>query len=357
MEEKNFGTNATSERKFPSAGKVFGVYILCGICTLLSTFSFLFLILGGVLTAWVISVSKRPGFALAVPVFAVAFLWFFSKDVWLSAISGIFPFLIGLLGAFATRKKLSYWGGSVLCAAGFGLYSGASFVYMLYNWSLEKETGDIVSTAILWWQETTSAAVEIFTKTMESAQLDMALTKDTADALVSGTAALLPGSLSAVFVFLGALMYLLCTVAHKALGTEECFFARKIDPTVGFHGAIFFVVTVVLSVIASFFKNSEAVQFAFLNIATAMFLPLLVTGIAIIVFKIKVARSITAVMTPDGKTHPAPKGTFILWIIIPLTVFSPFMGLTFIALYGAVERINREIFLLSKKRFDEGKGN
>jgi len=143
---------------------------------------------------------------------------------------------------------------------------------------------------------------------------------------------------------------------HRAFATEELHYNERFNPVVGLHGAVFFIATVLLAAIVSAFKGTEVVQFAFVNIAIAMFIPLFITGVSILIMKIKAPRQV--IVTPDGRAVRAPRRTFILWLIIPVFIMSPLMGMLFVAFYGASERINAEIFKLMKNKMDEkNKGN
>jgi len=337
--------------------KVFGVCFLCGVSTLLSAFSFLFLLAGAALAAWLISASKRPALTAAVPLLCTALLWVFSKDMLSSLITGLSVYLLGALAALGIKLKASFWKGSVFCSVGFAAYFGASFFYMLDRWSVEKGAdGSIFDAAVLWWNEVTASAAEAFTQTIEAAELGFDVTKDMMDSVISSTTVLLPGTFAAVFITLGALLYLLGAVMHRAFATEELHYNERFNPVVGLHGAVFFIATVLLAAIVSAFKGTEVVQFAFVNIAIAMFIPLFITGVSILIMKIKAPRQV--IVTPDGRAVRAPRRTFILWLIIPVFIMSPLMGMLFVAFYGASERINAEIFKLMKNKMDEkNKGN
>ena len=343
--------------KYPSPLKVLGVCFLCGVSTLLSAFSFLFLLVGAALAAWLITAAKRPAVTVILPIVCTALLWVFSGDIASSLISGLSVYLLGALAALGIKLRASFWNGSVFCSVGFAAYFGVSFVYMLDRWNAENgAAGSIIDAAVLWWNEVTAAAAETFTETLEKAELGIEVTKDMMDTIISSTAVLLPGTFAAVFITLGALLYLLGAVMHRAFATEELHYRGKFDPAVGLHGAIFFIATVLLAAIASAFKGTEVVQFAFINIALAMFIPLFVTGVAIIIFKLKAPRQI--MVTPDGRAVKAPRRTLLLWLIVPVFIMSPLMGMLFVAFYGASERINAEIFKAMKKKMDgKNKGN
>ncbi len=354
MQDKVTPEHQSITKKYPSSSKVFGACVLCAVCTVLASFSLLFLAVGAALSAWIISASKRPAVSAVIPVVCAFTLWFFTAEIYVAFVTAFSVYVIGLLAAVGIRTKASFWLSSVICSVGAGLYSCASFLYMIYNWNIERGgTDPIVTAIVMWWNEITATAVDSFTKTFESAQLGVEVTPDMIEQLVSGTTVLLPGALAAVFVAVGAVIFVIGSAMHSLFGTEKSCRVKKKDPLVGLHTAIFFIITVLVAALISAFKNTELVQFTLINMAIAMFVPLFVTGITILIRRIKAPREL--IKTPDGRVIAAPRRLFILWLIIPLAFFNIFMGMTFVAFFGAVERINSEIFIALKKKA-EGEG-
>lgn len=351
-------TPSPQEKTYPSAVTVLAVLAISAVASLLSA-SFVFMLAAAALSAWLAASAKHPAVSAAVPVISFGVLFLITKSIPDALIPTASVYLIGIICALCTVKKVRLWIGSVLCGAGFALYFAVSFIYLLY--SSEQgymESGSLITASALWWNDMTAAFADNFFAVLETVntEAELEITRGMLDEMMMQTAVLLPGVISAVFLALGTGVVLLSRVAHKILKTAPRFFPRGrhvSDWSVDVSVSVFFIISTVMAAVFSLLKNTEVVQFAFVNISIAMFLPMLANGIYTFIVRLKAPRP--TVTAPDGTPVPRPSKNLMLWILIPMAVINPFMAMLFVAFFGAIEQINDVIAARLQKRQQDKK--
>lgn len=329
-------------RGTPTKAAVLGVTVLAAVSSVLSAFSIAFLLCSAALYGWLVSAAKRPVLTVFAPAAAAAVLWLVTKDI-SSFVNPVFIYLTGAVCGICIRKKLHLWRSAAYSGIVVGVMFIVSFLFLLLQTQREYVlNGELVQAVAAWWNELTASFTEYFSQLVEAAgaQLELELTPSMMKELMDQTAVLFPGILAALFSVVGAAVYLLSRASHKIFGTEELIFSvaeKRIHFGVSIHLAVFFLISAVMAAICSAFKNSHVPQFAFVNLCIGMFVPMLSNGIYMLIAKLR--SPVLQVVSPDGEVMKTPPNTLILWIIIPITVINPLMGMLFVAFFGAVEEI------------------
>lgn len=355
-ELKPCDSKMTAPRR-PSVYTIFGITVLAAAGSVLSAFSIAFMLFSVALYGWLESSGKATFITIVGPALACTATWFVTKD-WGSLVNPLCIYAAGVVCGICIRKKQHIWRGAAFCGTVLGIMFLVSFALLLTDPEAGyMEDGSIINAFSAWWNEMTATFTDYFTQIVEKSGAEIEITADMMEQLLAETAVLMPGVIAAIFVLIGGASYLLARVAHKVFGTESAVFEEQDMPLhfgVSVHVAVFFLISAAMAALCSVFKNAETVQFAFVNLCIGMFIPMLSNGIYMLVAKLKAPE--LQVVAPDGKVMRTPPKTMILWIIIPIAIINPLMGMLFIAFFGAVEEIKFAIALalIEKNRKKQG---
>lgn len=276
------------------------------------------------------------------PVITAVLLYIFSGNIFSSVMTAVQFAAIGAPIAVGIKKRTSAYTAVAVSAAAFivvCIISLGGAIYIQY--------GNIIEGAKNLYSESFNAIFDGFSKALAASNSQVTLSEAQIKELLATVSVILPGFLIAVAELFCFAAYFLTGAFAKLCDSFNLVFPRGFGIKLSATSAIFFSVSVIMSLLLSTWAEAQIVHFTFFNISIVLFLPMTVEGIYRFTKRFKAAKKASLIRGTQQKP------VLLIFSIILLLFINPLFPIVFASFFGAIDVIREAIKKSKEKKTDQ----